>query len=293
MGAIRMPIRSMTGYGQALHEQDGFRVSVEIRSVNHRFAEFQVRLAKEYAGLDDVIRDTLGQFVARGRCDVYIGVESASALAKRVGVDWGLLSELVRIEHEAHARGFELAPVNWLTEMDVLSVETVPTRLDEIRGPIVEAVKRACEALIAMRTREGKRLDADMRGKLSTLEHIVAELTVQAGGTEARVRAKLQERLKELELSVSPDRLLAEVTLLLERSTVDEELVRLKSHIEEFYRSLDGGSPVGRRLDFIVQELHREVNTIASKAADFQVSRGIVDAKTVTEQLREQVQNIE
>ncbi|QSO49498.1 YicC/YloC family endoribonuclease [Alicyclobacillus mengziensis] len=288
-----MPIRSMTGYGQALHEQNSFRVSVEIRSVNHRFAEFQVRLAKEYAGLDDVIRDTLSSYVARGRCDVYIGIESASALSKRVSVDWGLLSELVRIEHEAHARGFELAPVNWLTEMDVLSVETVSTRLDEVQDPIVEAVKKACEALIAMRTREGERLDADLRGKLSILEKTVTELTVQADGAEARVRAKLLERLKELELSVSPERLLAEVTLLLERSAVDEELVRLKSHIEEFYRSLEGGSPVGRRLDFIVQEMHREVNTVASKAADFNVSRPIVDAKTVIEQLREQVQNIE
>lgn len=288
-----MPIRSMTGYGQAFHEQNRFRVSVEIRSVNHRFAEFQVRLAKEYAGLDDVIRDTLSSYVARGRCDVYIGIESASALSKRVSVDWGLLSELVRIEHEAHARGFELAPVNWLTEMDVLSVETVSTRLDEVQDAIVEAVKKACEVLIAMRTREGERLDAALRAKLSILERTVAELTVQADGAEARVRDKLVERLKELELSVSPERLLAEVTLFLERSAVDEELVRLKSHLEEFYRALEGGSPVGRRLDFIVQEMHREVNTVASKAADFDVSRPIVDAKTVIEQLREQVQNIE
>lgn len=288
-----MPIRSMTGYGQAVREENGLSVSVEIRSVNHRFAEYQIRVAKEYAGLDDVIRGTLGQHIARGRLDVYISVESKGAESRNVTVDWGLLAELVRIEHEAHARGFELAPVNWLTEMDVLSINTLPNSLEEVKTPLVATLTEACKNLVEMRGREGERLVTDLEGKLSRLRAIVTNIEAQAESFGERARSKLLQRMKELELSVPAERLLTEVALLVERSAVDEELVRLSSHIQEFERSLDAGSPVGRRLDFVVQEMHREVNTIAAKAADSLVSKAIVDAKTLIEQLREQVQNIE
>ncbi|KPV45339.1 YicC/YloC family endoribonuclease [Alicyclobacillus ferrooxydans] len=288
-----MPIHSMTGYGQAVLEQSGFRVSVELKTVNHRFAEFQIRLAKEYAVLDEAIRDVLSHFVARGRCDGFISIESTRARDKQVTVDWALLSELVRVEHEAHARGFELAPVNWLTEMDVLTVEAVQDDVDEVRGVTLMAVRQACENLVFMRAREGERLAADLHQKLVNLEETIQTLTQSSQRTGQKVRARLLERMKELQLNVPEDRLLTEVALLAERSAVDEELVRLSSHVREFYRSLQDGSPVGRRLDFVVQEMHREVNTIASKASDFDISKAVVDAKTVIEQMREQVQNIE
>jgi uncharacterized protein (TIGR00255 family) len=288
-----MAIHSMTGYGQAVSEQDGLRVSVEIRSVNHRFAEFQVRVAKEYAGLDDAIRQTLAKNIARGRCDVYISIEAKDAIPPRVTVNWGLLSELVRIEREAHARGFELAAVNWLTEMEVLTVESGSVSFEDVRNPVLVTLAQACDNLVAMRAREGQRLLLDLYTKLSALTEIVTKLKHEALLFGDKARARLLDKLNDLELSVPADRLLTEVALLVERSSVEEELVRLQSHVEEFQRSLDSGSPIGRRLDFVVQEMHREVNTIAAKAADHQISQLIVDAKTLIEQLREQVQNIE
>lgn len=288
-----MPIRSMTGYGQAVCEHEGLRVRVEIRSVNHRFAEFQIRLPKEYLALDDAVRTVLTEYVHRGRCDVYVLVDEIRTPKKSVVVDWDLFAQLVEMESQARLRGLPVVGTNWLERDGVMRVESTQVDMKSLTEPVAVAVKEACVNLIAMRRREGQRLVADLTAKLQQLDHVVQQLNQDAPSAQQKAEGKLQERLAGLHVTLPEERLIAEVALLVERVAVDEELVRLASHLAEFTASLAEGSPVGRRLDFIVQELHREVNTVGSKSSDLLLARSVLDAKTIVEQLREQVQNIE
>jgi len=288
-----MPIRSMTGYGQAICEHENYRVRAEIRSVNHRFAEYQIRLAKEHLALDDVVRTVLAEYVRRGRCDVYVLVDSIRTPQKSVAVDWDLFAQLVELEVQARERGLPVVATNWFEHADVIRIASTEIDMAVLEQPVRIAVTQACVNLAAMRSREGHRLATDLSMKVKHLDDVVQQLQQGAPSARLKLQAKLQERLLGLGLEVAEERVLSEAALLAERAAVDEELVRLCSHLAEFGTSLAQGSPVGRRLDFIVQEMHREVNTIASKSSDLLLSRGVLDAKTIVEQLREQVQNIE
>ncbi|GMA49123.1 hypothetical protein GCM10025857_04800 [Alicyclobacillus contaminans] len=183
--------------------------------------------------------------------------------------------------------------LTWLTYPNVLQSMPVPVDVDGLQEGILDAVSQACEMLVAMRGREGARMGADLSAKANALEERIAQMEQLADRLHHELHDKLLRRLRDLVDAVDESRLLTEVALLAERSTVDEELVRLRSHLSEFMSLLAAGSPVGRRLDFIVQEMHREVNTIGSKATDARLSSLVIDAKTLVEQLREQVQNIE
>jgi uncharacterized protein (TIGR00255 family) len=293
-----MALCSMTGFGQAVVEQESYRVKVEIRSVNHRFAEFNIRAPRDLLSVEEEIRAYLSTRLARGRSDVFVSVEEVAARPYNVQVDWGLFDALCRVEREAAARSGQVAPASvswttWLTYPNVLQVQSAVNEIEPLRRVVMAAVKQACDALVAMREREGARLKQDLLAKLSELSRVVGGMSDVSGEVNQQLRDKLQQRLAEWLPQVDEQRLLMEVSLLAERSSVDEELVRLRSHIDEFQSSLGEGSPVGRRLDFIVQEMHREVNTIGSKSSDIRMSKAVVNAKTIVEQLREQVQNIE
>ncbi|CAM3837049.1 YicC/YloC family endoribonuclease [Alicyclobacillus pomorum] len=293
-----MALCSMTGFGQAVVEQESYRAKVEIRSVNHRFAEFNIRAPRDLLFVEEEIRAYLSTRLARGRSDVFVSVEEVAARPYNVQVDWGLFDALCRVEREAAARSGQVAPASvswttWLTYPNVLQVQSAVNEIEPLRRVVMAAVKQACDALVAMREREGARLKQDLLAKLSELSRVVGGMSDVSGEVNQQLRDKLQQRLAEWLPQVDEQRLLMEVSLLAERSSVDEELVRLRSHIDEFQSSLGEGSPVGRRLDFIVQEMHREVNTIGSKSSDIRMSKAVVNAKTIVEQLREQVQNIE
>jgi uncharacterized protein (TIGR00255 family) len=293
-----MALCSMTGFGQAVVERESHRVKVEIRSVNHRFAEFNIRAPRDLVSVEEEIRAYLSTRLARGRSDVFVSIEEVTARPYHVQVDWGLFDALCRVEREAAARSGQVAPdsvswTTWLTYPNVLQVRSAETEMEPLRQAVMAAVKQACDALVAMRQREGARLKQDLQTKLSELNRVVGGMFNVSGEVNQQLRDKLQQRLAEWVPQVDEQRLLMEVSLLAERSSVDEELVRLRSHIDEFQASLGEGSPVGRRLDFIVQEMHREVNTIGSKSSDIRMSKAVVNAKTIVEKLREQVQNIE
>lgn len=291
-----MSIRSMTGYGQSVASSGDAKVSVELRAVNHRFAEFHIRLPREWLSLEDEVRRVLGDFIRRGRVDVFISVESNGA-AGEVVVNWPLVDAFIDAERQLlqrFGREIEANTVrDWLKHPEVTQIRAVLASAEDMETALVKAVTEAAEQLVDMRTREGLRLHENFLEKLSELRsHLDVVLAYDRSAVERR-REQLQARLRQLQVDVDPDRLAQEVVLLVDRGAVDEEIVRLTSHIEAFDETLGQAGSIGKKLDFIVQEMLREVNTIGSKSADAGIAKAVVEMKVLIEQLREQVQNVE
>lgn len=291
-----MPCKSMTGFGQSAIASERLDVKVEIRTVNHRFAEFNIRVPREFAQLEDQVRARLASRISRGRTDVFITIESHGE--PHVEVAWPLLDALLRVEREAMARYRQVTEAGgverWLNHPDVLSVQADVLVADDVAPHLLAAVDAALDHLTQMRSREGERLAKDMAEKLQRLRDLVSRMSARAAVLPDLYRERLSRRIEETVAGrIDETRIAAEIVLFADRAAIDEELVRLRSHIEEFVAALEQDGPVGRRLDFIVQELHREVNTIGSKSVDLDISKAVVDAKVIIEQLREQAQNVE
>ncbi len=292
-----MSCKSMTGFGQAVLDTSELSLKIEIRAVNHRFLEFNIRMPREFFALEEAIRTHLAGQLARGHVDVFLSIDSMK-VGKRVVVDWEVLDGFVKAEKAALIR-YGLPFVSdvsvhaWLSHEKTVSVETTPVELESIWTQLLAAVDEALAKLIAMRIREGKRIQSDLVLKLDGLEQLAFIMRERDNVSSTMHRDRLQKKIEQLRLEVDPVRLWAEVALAVDRSAIDEEIVRLMSHIDEFRHSLHNDGSIGRRLDFIVQEMYREVNTIGSKSQDLRISKAVVDAKVIVEQLREQAQNIE
>ncbi|MDR5689522.1 MAG: YicC/YloC family endoribonuclease, partial [Armatimonadota bacterium] len=294
--------RSMTGYGAAEPSADGGRWWVEVRSTNHRFLEVVVRLPRELGALEDRVRAAVAERVRRGRVEVLVREDSGLRPREAV-VD----TELARRYADALERlRRELGLAEPVTLGALLALPEV-VRLEEAR-PDPEAtwealhpvLQRALERLVDMRTKEGGRLAADLRERLARLESWVERVAQRAEelprAYAQRLRQRVAELLRSLEVDQPPDeaRLALEVAAFADRCDVREELVRLRSHLEEARALLEGpDGSVGRKLEFLLQEMQREVNTVGSKAADLEVTRAVVEMKSELEAIREQVQNVE
>lgn len=290
-------MQSMTGYGRCLVAEDGREMTVEVKSVNHRFLDTSYRLARPIAFLDDAVRGGVSARLARGHVDVFVNYVNHRQDARQVRVDAPLAQAYKAAMQElAQALGQqqEISLMEYARLPDVLSVEEREEDQSAVRALFERALCGALDALIAMRVREGESLRADMLTKLAALESLRGQIAERAPQVVAEYRARLSQRLSELlggELDEA--RFATEVALFADRAAIDEELVRLGSHIEQIKSTLEIAEPVGRKLDFLVQELNREVNTIGSKASDAQIAQCVVAAKGEIEKLREQVQNIE
>ncbi|WP_051343977.1 YicC/YloC family endoribonuclease [Alicyclobacillus herbarius] len=295
-----MDCRSMTGFGQAVVTAGTIQLSAEVRTVNHRFCDVVVHLPKHLRALEDELRHLVTRHIRRGRAEVTVTLSQELKDPEEV-INWPLLERLWSLEGALMERMRTLGrtevrpaqPFEWLTFPGVVHSPETRLQIEDVRVHVMEAVERACQDVVAMRQREGTRICDDLQGKLRELEGFIRDMRQRAPQRLQIERQRLEARLKEWTGAVHPDRLAAELALYADKVSIDEELARLASHLHEFSASLAAGSPIGRRLDFIVQELHREVNTIGAKAADAEISKSVVDAKTIIEQLREQVQNIE
>ncbi len=292
-----MSCKSMTGFGQAVLESMQLSVKAEIRSVNHRFIEFNIRMPRELFVLEDTIRKSLSNCLARGHVDVYVTIDTAK-VTKRVVVDWDVLDGFMQAREAAYAKYGLSIPDDrdlsqFLMQEKTVSVETIPLEAEFVGEQVKRVIDEAALKLVEMRTREGHRICTDLLAKLDGLMQIVYRMQEWDKSASDSHRERILKRINQLQLEVDESRLLTEVALVVDRFAIDEEVVRLLSHIDEFKRTLTNDGPIGRRLDFIVQEMHREVNTIGSKSQDLQVSKAVVDAKVIVEQLREQAQNIE
>ncbi len=290
-------ITSMTGFGRTKAEREQFQITVEMRSVNHRFLEMNIRLPKQMMVFEDKIRKLIQAEVKRGRLEVSILVEGEGLVKRKLRVDWNLLEEYNRILRETNDK-FHLQnsidAKDLVMMPEVTSIEEVEDIDEQFEYCLYEAVKSAVASLKQMRQREGKQLHTDLLHRLNEIEECVDDIILYAPTVVEKYRERLENKLKELQVNqFDEQRLLTEVTLFADRCDINEETVRLKSHLEQFKETLNCSEPIGRKLDFIVQEMHREINTIGSKANDLTISKYVVEMKNSLEKIREQVQNIE
>jgi len=290
-------IRSMTGFGAGRGASGGEELDVEIRSVNHKFCEVKVRVPRELGALEIEAAKIVKERLARGGVDVAIRrAGPAGGLAARVDV--ALAESYARAFREIHARlglpgAVTLAEI--LAADGVVRLEERAVDVDASREAMRRALAAALDALVEMRVREGQALARDLAGRLSVIEELVARVESLAPQALEHYRSRLAERVQELVrgVAVDPARLEQEVALLADRTDVTEEMTRLRSHVAQVRALLPVAEPAGRKLDFLVQEMHREVNTIGSKSQSADIAAVVVAMKAEIERMREQVQNVE
>jgi uncharacterized protein (TIGR00255 family) len=290
-------IRSMTGFGAGKGGDGGEAVEAEVRSVNHKFCEVKVRLPRELSALETEITRWVKDRLSRGGIDVSIR-RSSSRAALSPRVDAELAAEYARAFEDVRARlglagGVALSDV--LAAAGVVTLEERSVDLEAARSSVAAAVSAALAGLLSMREREGIALARDLEGRLAVVESIAAALAEAAPRTLESYRARLEERVAELSRGLAPDpvRLATEVALFADRTDVTEELTRLASHVAQMRALLASGEPAGRKMDFLVQEMHREANTVGSKSQSAEAAASVVNLKAEIERMREQVQNVE
>ncbi|HEY8417514.1 MAG TPA: YicC/YloC family endoribonuclease [Limnochordales bacterium] len=290
-------LRSMTGYGRAVASAGDRTATVEVRSVNHRFLDLAVRLPRSLMGLEERVRAVVQEQIQRGRIEISVTVEEHGPGDRRVRIDRGLLLALRAALEEARDVLQTPEPVSLshvLGFPDVLQVEEPPADLDGWWAVVRPALAEALAGVASMRAREGQALAADIAARIEQLRTLAQQVQARAPVVVREVAARLAQRLAELvPQGVDPQRLAQEVALIADRSDVSEELARVMSHLTQLQALVDASGPAGRKMDFLVQELNREWNTIGSKSGDAQISQWVVEAKAELEKIREQVQNIE
>ncbi len=289
---------SMTGFGRASVLKDGREISVELKSVNHRYLDIGFRMPKHIGFLEDEIRRTLSTRLSRGHVDVFVIYRNMRNDARRVELDKALLCAYLDAARGASAE-FGLTDDMTLTAALRLPNVTEIIEADEDRGAVTEvmtiALNAACDELIAMRRAEGDRLCCDLRQRLDAVMSLCNCIAERAPGVTEAYRTRLNERIASVlaEVEIDRARLATEIAIFADRANIDEELVRLSSHVAAAHQLLASDDAVGRKLDFIVQEMNREFNTIGSKANDSSITALVIDAKAEIEKIREQVQNLE
>ncbi len=290
-------MRSMTGYGRRQVSADGREMTLELRTVNHRFLDVSFRLPKRCAFLEEVLRHELSERLFRGHVDVFLTYVNNREDAREVRADLPLAAQYrAALEQLSAALNCECkADVSFYAALPNVLTETEREENQEALIALTkQAVSLALDDIIAMREREGRALAADLTVHLNELERLTLQMAERAPVVPALYRERLTARVREAAVSdVEPQRLAQEVALFADKCAVDEELSRLSSHIAQMRDTIGKDGETGRRLDFLTQELNREVNTIGSKASDVQITNLVLSAKGEIEKLREQVQNVE
>ena len=291
-------IRSMTGYGRGQQLLHGRSITVEIRSVNHRYFEFSCRTPRGCAFLEDRLKRTLQQAISRGKVEVSLTLQTVESRGGAVAVDHALAGQyLTALRTLAAEYGLtdDLTLSTVARLPDLFTVCRGEEDEEELAADVLSVLQEALDRFVAMREAEGERLRADVLSRLFTLEEHLAFVEERSPQTVAEYRARLTAKLNELLGGAVADeaRILTEAAIVADRLAVDEETVRLHSHIAQLRGILDCAEPVGRKLDFLVQEMNRETNTIGSKCSDTAIAGHVVEMKSEIEKIREQIQNIE
>ena len=291
-------VKSMTGYGRHESVLHGRTLVIELKSVNNRYLDCNVRLPRVYICAEDGVQRRVKAAISRGKVDVYVNIENNTEEAVSVTLIQPVAAGYMEaLRTMADTFGLESnVSIDLLAKFpDVFKVDKVPEDLEELTADIHAVTEEALRDFDAMRSREGEKLEADLLGRLVTLENFTHQVEQRSPQTvadyRARLTAKLQEVLADRQLDES--RVLTEAAIFADKVAVDEETVRLHSHIAQFREMLAGGSPIGRKLDFLIQEMNRETNTIGSKCNNLEISTIVVNMKAEIEKIREQVQNIE
>ena len=291
-------VKSMTGYGRAKQTLNGRDITVEVRSVNNRYLDCTVKMPRAYIFAEDAIKTCVQKAISRGKVDVFITIESNGAEETVVTVNDALarsyyealvhLKEMFSLDGDVSALSLAKFP-------DVLTVTKAEEDLESMAADLCAVTEEALCAYNAMRTVEGEKLAQDVASRVATIEQVVGKVEERSPQTVAAYREKLYARMQEVLQSATVDenRLLTEAAIFADKTAVDEETVRLRSHIAQLRTMLESDEPVGRKLDFLIQEVNRECNTIGSKCNDLSIAQDVVNMKAEVEKIREQVQNIE
>ncbi len=291
-------MNSMTGYGKGVAQKDGRELTVELKSVNHRFLDVSMRLPRVLSCIEDAIRTTIAARLARGHVDVFVNYRNTRSDAKDVRIDEALLHAYIVRACEANEKlnlTYDLTLSNALRLPDVTEIVPVDEDNDALIALAKEATDLALDALIGMRAAEGERLKAALSAGVDALDGLREQILARAPFVVEEYREKLGKRIESVLFDTEIDRarLATEVALFADRCCIDEELVRLKSHIAQFRSYLASEKAIGKDMDFLVQEMNRECNTIGSKANDVTITKSVLACKAEIEKLREQVQNVE
>ena len=291
-------MKSMTGYGRAKEELNGRTITVELRAVNHRYLDCTVKAPRQYVFLDDAVKKAAAARIARGKVEVFVSVETQEGGDVAVTVNHTLAKRYLDALHDlSETYGLrDDVTVAVLAKMpDVLGSERIEQDADELTRDVLAVFSAACDGFDQMRLREGDKLAEDVRGRCASIERMVGEVETRSPERVREYREKLLARMQEVlaDSSIDETRILTEAAIYADKTAVDEETVRLRSHLQQMDGMLRETQPVGRKLDFLVQEMNREANTIGSKANDVDMARIVVDIKSEIEKIREQIQNIE
>ena len=291
-------ILSMTGYGRARQVLNGREITVELRGVNARFLEYSSRLPRAFAFLEDPLKKLVAARVSRGKVELSLTVQNTTAADTVVTVNWPLakgyrdamtaLSEQLELKNDMSVSLIARMP-------DVLAQTAAPLDEEALWADVQTVAGRSVDAFLTMRAAEGEKLKADLLSHLDVVEQLVGRIEANTAGRVKAYSDKLYARLQELlaDRSIDESRLVTEAAIFADKTAIDEETVRLHSHIAQYRDILSGDGPVGRKLDFLTQELNREANTIGSKCQDVDITRLVVELKSEIEKLREQLQNLE
>ncbi|MCI5556820.1 YicC family protein [bacterium] len=291
-------ILSMTGYGRAEQVLNGRDITVELRSVNSRFFEYSSRIPRTCAFMEDKLKKLVAARVSRGKVELNLSIQNVTAADTVVQVNWQL-AESYKNAFQAMADRMDLkndATVGMIARFpDVLTQTAAPTDPDALWADVEQVAGQAVEAFLAMRAAEGEKLRADVESRLTTIETLVGQIEQNSAGRVQAYTERLYARLKEIleDRSIDEARLVTEAAIFADKTAIDEETVRLHSHVAQYRAILALDEPVGRKLDFLTQELNRESNTIGSKCQDVSITRLVVELKSEIEKIREQIQNIE
>ena len=291
-------IKSMTGYGRAVETVNGREFTVELRSVNNRYLDCNVKMPRSVSFAEEAVKQAVKQAVSRGKVDIFISIKSENSddtkITLNASVLEGYLAAMRQMVTDFGVRDdISVSTVSRLPE--VFTVEKPEVEEEQLKADLMSVVEKALEGYNAMRITEGKALDADLRSRGNTILELVSQ--VEAGNSQTVIdyRTRLENKLKEVlaNTSIDESRILTEAAIFADKVAVDEETVRLRSHLDQMNTMLTSGGAVGRKLDFLLQEMNREANTIGSKCTDVRLARIVVDIKAELEKIREQTQNIE
>ena len=291
-------IKSMTGYGRAVETVNGREFTVEIRSVNNRYLDCSVKLPRSVSFAEEAVKQAVKAAVSRGKVEVFVTMKSETGEDTTVSLNEAVLQGYLdamrqMVEKFGVQDDISVSALSRLPE--VFSVEKPQVDEEQLLSAMMGVVNKALESYNAMRRTEGAALDADLRSRGNTILELVAQVEKGNAQTVIDYRARLEAKLREVLASTSIDesRILTEAAIFADKVAVDEETVRLRSHLKQMTAMLDAGGAVGRKLDFLLQEMNREANTIGSKCTDVRLARIVVDIKAELEKIREQTQNIE
>ena len=291
-------MKSMTGYGRAKEVRDGKTITVELRAVNHRYLDCTVKAPRQYGFLDDAVKKAAAARIARGKVEIFVGVEVEEGGDVAVTVNHQLAKRYLDALHdlsETYGLRDDVTVMSLAKLPDVLGSERIEQDAEAMTREVLAVFQQACDGFDQMREREGEKLAEDVRNRCAAIERMVGEVETRSPERVKEYREKLLARMQEVlaDTSIDETRILTEAAIYADKTAVDEETVRLRSHLHQMDGMLKETRPIGRKLDFLVQEMNREANTIGSKANDVTLARIVVDIKSEIEKIREQIQNIE